>query len=122
MKKKYIFEVQFEYTVEANSYSEAVRLADKQLPDEDGKTTFVVNTMDYGFVPNQETIKNMHEWGDYDDPNVVIVDFETGKVVDLWQLKNISNEITLKKRDLYLKLHFKLMPTPQRLINNWGKK
>ena len=64
MKKKYIFEVQFEYTVEANSYSEAVRLADKQLPDEDGKTTFVVNTMDYGFVPNQETIKNMHEWGD----------------------------------------------------------
>ena len=37
MKKKYIFEVQFEYTVEANSYTEAVRLADKQLPDEDGK-------------------------------------------------------------------------------------
>ena len=123
MKKKYIFEVQFEYTVVANSYSEAVRLADKQLPDEDGKTTFVVNTMDYGFVPNQVTIKNMHEWGDYDDPNVVIVDFETGKVVDLWQLKNISNETTLKrKRDLYLKLHFKSMPTPQRQINNWGKK
>ena len=83
MKKKYIFEVQFEYIVEANSYYEAVSLADKQLPDEDGKTTFVVNTMDYGFVPNQETIKNMHEWRDYDDPNVVIVDFETGKVVDL---------------------------------------
>ena len=83
MKKKYIFEVKFEYTVEANSYSEAVRLADKQLPEEDGKTTFVVNTMDYGFVPNQETINNMHQWGDYDDPNVVIVDFETGKVVDL---------------------------------------
>ena len=82
MKKKYIFEVQFEYIVEANSYYEAVSLADKQLPDVDGKTTFVVNTMDYGFVPNQETIKKMHEWGDYDDPNVVIVDFETGKVVD----------------------------------------
>ena len=106
MKKKYIFEVQFEYTVEANSYSEAVRLADKQLPDEDGKTTFVVNTMAYGFVPNQETIKNMHEWGDYDDPNVVIVDFETGKVVDLWQLKNISNEITLKKKRFIFKATF----------------
>ena len=82
MKKKYIFEVQFEYTVVADSYSEAVRLADKQLPDEDRKTTFVVNTMDYGFIPNQETIKNMHEWGDYDDPGVVIVDFDTGEVVD----------------------------------------
>ena len=82
MKKKYIFEVQFEYTVVANSYSEAVRLADKQLPDEDGKTTFVVNTMDYSFITNQETIKNMHEWGDYDDPSVVIVDFDTGEVVD----------------------------------------
>lgn len=106
MKKKYIFEVQFEYIVEANSYYEAVKLADKQLPDEDGKTTFVVNTMEYGFIPNQETIKNMHEWGDYDDPNVVIVDFETGKVVDLWQLKNISNEITLKKKRFIFKATF----------------
>ena len=82
MKKKYTFEVQFEYIVEAVSYDQAVRLASKQLPDEDGKTTFVVNTTDYGFMPNQETIKKMHEWGDYDDPNVAIVDFETGKVVD----------------------------------------
>ena len=36
MKKKYIFEVQFEYIVAANSYYEAVSLADNQLPDEDG--------------------------------------------------------------------------------------
>ena len=26
------------------------------------KTTFVVNTEEYGFWPNQETIDNMHAW------------------------------------------------------------
>lgn len=82
-KKKYIFEVQFEYLVEAESYDQAVRLASDQLPDENGKTTFVVNTMDYGFLPSQETVEKMHEWNDCacHNPNVVAVDFETGEVV-----------------------------------------
>ena len=37
--------------------------------------------MKYGFVPNEETIKSMGEWGDFDDPKVAIVDFETGEVL-----------------------------------------
>lgn len=79
--KKYIFDVQFEYVVEADSYDQAVRLADKQLPDENGLTTFVVKTDDYGFVPSGETVENMRAWGDFLDPNVAIVDFETGEVL-----------------------------------------
>ena len=57
--------------------------ASDQLPDENGKTTFVVNTMDYGFLPSQETVEKMHEWNDCacHNPNVVAVDFETGEVV-----------------------------------------
>lgn len=80
-KKKYIFDVEFQYVVEADNYVEAVKLASDQLPDENGKTTFIVNTMDYGFVPSNETIKKMHEWNDYNHPNVAIVDFETGEVI-----------------------------------------
>ena len=79
--KKYIFDVQFEYVVEADSYDQAVRLADKQLPDENGLTTFVVKTDDYGFAPSGETVENMRAWGDFLDPNVAIVDFETGEVL-----------------------------------------
>jgi len=78
---KYIFDVQFEYVVEADSYDQAVRLADKQLPDENGLTTFVVKTDEYGFVPNGDTIEAMRECGDFLDPNVAIVDFETGEVL-----------------------------------------
>ena len=81
MKNKYTFNVDFTYVVEADSYLEAIQIADKQLPDENGKTTFVVDTMEYGFVPSQDTIKAMSEWGDCLDPNVAIVDFETGEVV-----------------------------------------
>jgi hypothetical protein len=81
MKNQYTFNVDFTYVVEADSYLEAVKLADKQLPDEDGKTTFVVDTMDYGFIPNEETVEKMAKWGDFNDPDVVIVDFETGEVV-----------------------------------------
>jgi hypothetical protein len=80
-KKKYIFDVEFQYVVEADNYVEAVKLASDQLPDENGKTTFIVDTMDYGFVPSNETIKNMHEWNDYHHPNVAVVDFETGEVI-----------------------------------------
>lgn len=81
MKKQYTFNVDFTYVVEADSYLEAIQIADKQLPDVDGKTTFVVDTMKYGFVPNDETVKSMEEWGDFDNPKVAIVDFETGEVM-----------------------------------------
>jgi len=81
-KKKYIFDVEFKYVVEAENYVEAVNLASDQLPDENGKTTFVVNTMDYGFLPSEETVKKMHEWGDYQHPKVAVVDFETGEVIE----------------------------------------
>ena len=60
--KTYNFDVTFTVTIKAKSYEKAVRKADKLLPDVDGKTTFVVNTDEYGFWPNQETIDNMHAW------------------------------------------------------------
>ena len=81
MKKQYTFNVDFTYVVEADSYVEAIQIADKQLPDENGKTTFIVDTMEYGFVPSEDTVKSMTEWGDFNDPKVAIVDFKTGEVV-----------------------------------------
>ena len=81
MKNQYTFNVDFTYVVEADSYVEAIQIADKQLPDENGKTTFIVDTMEYGFVPSEDTVKSMTEWGDFNDPKVAIVDFKTGEVV-----------------------------------------
>ena len=81
MKNQYTFNVYFTYVVEADSYVEAIQIADKQLPDENGKTTFIVDTMEYGFVPSEDTVKSMAEWGDFNDPKVAIVDFKTGEVV-----------------------------------------
>ena len=60
--KKYNFNVTFTVAIDAKSYEKAVRKADNLLPDVYGKTTFVVNTDEYGFCPNQETIDNMHIW------------------------------------------------------------
>ena len=60
--KKYNFDVTFTVAINSKSYEKAVRKADNLLPDIDGKTTFVVNTDEYGFCPNQETIDNMHIW------------------------------------------------------------
>ena len=60
--KTYNFDRTFTVAIKAKSYEKAVRKADKLLPDVDGKTTFVVNSEEYGFLPNQETIDNMHDW------------------------------------------------------------
>ena len=62
--KTYTFDVYFEIKIEAMNYDEAVRKADKLLPDNNGKTTFIVNTEEYGFWPNQETLDNMHDWNE----------------------------------------------------------
>ena len=45
--KTYTFDVNFEIKIEAMNYDEAVRKADKLLPDNNGKTTFIVNTEEY---------------------------------------------------------------------------
>ena len=60
--KEYNFDVNFTIPIEAESYDQAVRKADKQFPDEDGMTTFIIETEEYGFVPSKETLDNMHEW------------------------------------------------------------
>jgi hypothetical protein len=60
--KTYNFDVTFTVVIKAKSYEKAVRKADRLLPDVDGKTTFVVNTEEYGFFPSQETMDNMHGW------------------------------------------------------------
>ena len=60
--KTYNFDVTFTVAIKAKSYEKAVRKADRLLPDVDGKTTFVVNTEEYGFFPSQETMDNMHGW------------------------------------------------------------
>jgi hypothetical protein len=60
--KTYNFDVTFTVVIKAKSYEKALRKADRLLPDVDGKTTFVVNTEEYGFFPSQETMDNMHGW------------------------------------------------------------
>ena len=60
--KTYNFDVTFTVAIKAKSYEKAVRKADKLLRDVDGKTTFVVNTEEYGLWPDKETIDNMHAW------------------------------------------------------------
>ena len=60
--KTYNFDVTFTVAIKAKSYEMAVRKAANHLPDVDGKTTFVVNTEEYGFLPSQETMDSMHVW------------------------------------------------------------
>mgnify|MGYP001248160487 FL=1 len=74
--KNYDFDVQFTVSIKAESYEQAVRIAAETFPDVHGKTMFIVDTDDYGFLPNQETIDKMHEDKECSchNPNVVNID------------------------------------------------
>ena len=59
--KEFIFDVNFTVSIEAESYEQAVRTANKTFPDINGKTVFIVDTDKYGFSPNQAIIEKMHD-------------------------------------------------------------
>ena len=91
--KTYTFDVNFEIKIGAMNYDEAVRKADKLLPDNNGKTTFIVNTEEYGFWPNQETLDNMHDWNECSCHQ---------KEPTIEEIENLQNNNLVKEIEEYL--------------------
>jgi len=97
--RKYNFEVKFTVPIEAATYEQAVRKADKQFPDVKGMTTFKVETDEYWFLPTKETLSKMHKWNEcscHNDENLT-----NNKNVDFWDFVDDSQSLTLKDETIF---------------------